>query len=137
MGDYFLYTSGAGRRCPFKQFSASGKFRVLRAQDSYTPLVLNCQKRQHLPAAEVYEKKSPKKTKFWGRIWRKLWTAISSSRNVEKVQQFATVTSIGSLPPKTLEKSRGALQSPAETPQNPLRGKFPRRASRRVVPLGW
>ena len=24
-----------------------------------------------------------------------------------------------------------------ETPQSPLRGKFPRRASRRVVPLGW
>ena len=54
--------------------------------------------------------------------------------------------------PETLGKSRGPPQSPAETPQNPrrdpaepserppqspLRGKFPRRASRRVVPLGW
>ena len=54
--------------------------------------------------------------------------------------------------PRTLGKSRGPPQSPAETPQNPrrdpaepserppqspLRGEFPRRASRRVVPLGW
>ena len=48
----------------------------------------------------------------------------------------------------TLGKSRGTPQSPAETPrnpcrdarrgsENPLRGKFPPRASRRVVPLGW
>ena len=68
------------------------------------------------------------------------------------IQQFPRVTSIGPLPPKTLGKSRGPAQSPAETPQNPrrdpaepserppqspLRRKFPRRASRRVVPLGW
>ena len=68
------------------------------------------------------------------------------------IQQFRRVTSIGSQPPKTLGKSHGPPQSPAETPQNPrrdpaepserppqspLRGKFPRRASRRVVPLGW
>ena len=68
------------------------------------------------------------------------------------VQQFPRVTSIGSLPPETLGKSRGPPQNPAETPQNPRRdpaepserppqsprrGKFPRRASRRVVPLGW
>ena len=54
--------------------------------------------------------------------------------------------------PGTLGKSRGPPQNPAETPRNPrrdpaepserppqspLRGKFPRRASRRVVPLGW
>ena len=67
-------------------------------------------------------------------------------------KQFPRVTSIGSLPPKTLGKSRGPLQNPAETPRNPrrdpaepserppqspLRGKFPRRASQRVVPLGW
>ena len=54
--------------------------------------------------------------------------------------------------PGTLGKSRGPPQNPAETPQNPrrdpaepserppqspLRGEFPRRASRRVVPLGW
>ena len=31
------------------------KFRVLRAQDLYTPLALNCQKGQHLPALEVYK----------------------------------------------------------------------------------
>ena len=70
----------------------------------------------------------------------------------KRFQQFPRVTSIGSLPPKTLGKSRGPPQNPAETPQNPrrdpaepserppqspLRGKFPRRASRRVVPLGW
>ena len=70
----------------------------------------------------------------------------------DRFQQFRRVTSIGSLPPKTLGKSRGPPQNPAETPQNPrrdsaepserpsqspLRGKFPRRASRRVVPLGW
>ena len=30
------------------------KFRVLRAQDFYTPLALNCQKGQRLPAPEVY-----------------------------------------------------------------------------------
>ena len=35
------------------------KFRVLRAQDFYTPLALNCQKRQHLPALEVYKNHSP------------------------------------------------------------------------------
>ena len=37
------------------------------------------------------------------------------------IQQFARVTSIGSLPPKALGKSCGAPQSPAETPQNPRR----------------
>ena len=31
------------------------KFRVLSAQDFYTPLALNCQKGQHLPALEVYK----------------------------------------------------------------------------------
>ena len=31
------------------------KFRVLRAQDFDTPLALNCQKGQHLPALEVYK----------------------------------------------------------------------------------
>ena len=30
-------------------------FRVLRAQDFYTPLALICQKGQHLPALEVYK----------------------------------------------------------------------------------
>ena len=59
------------------------------------------------------------------------------------------VTSIGSLPPRNLGKCRGPPENPAEPPQNPqrdpaepserppqspLRGKFPRRASRRVVP---
>ena len=68
------------------------------------------------------------------------------------LQRFPRVTSIGSLPPENLRKSHGPPQNPAETPQNPrrdpaepserppqspLRGKFPRRASRRVVPLGW
>ena len=57
-----------------------------------------------------------------------------------------------SLHPKNLGKCRGPPQNPAEprrtleetpaesserTPQSPLRGKFPRRASLRVVPLGW
>ena len=35
------------------------KFRVLRAQDFYTPLPLNCQKGQRLPAPEVYKNQSP------------------------------------------------------------------------------
>ena len=35
------------------------KFRVLGAQDFYTPLALNCQKGQHLPALEVYKNLSP------------------------------------------------------------------------------
>ena len=35
------------------------KFRVLRAQDFYTPLALNCQKGQHLPALEVFQNQSP------------------------------------------------------------------------------
>ena len=35
------------------------KFRVLRAQDLYTPLALICQKGQHLPAPEVYKNQSP------------------------------------------------------------------------------
>ena len=63
-------------------------------------------------------------------------------------QQFPRVTSIGSLPPKPSENPadpRRAPQSPRRAPaepserppQSPLRGKFPRRASRRVVPLGW
>ena len=39
-------------------------FRVLRAQDFYTPLVLNCQKGQHLPALEVYENQSPTNALF-------------------------------------------------------------------------
>ena len=37
------------------------EFRVLRAQDFYTPLALNCEKGQHLPAPEVYKNQSPKK----------------------------------------------------------------------------
>ena len=35
------------------------KFRVLRAQDFYTLLALNCQKGQRLPALEVYRNQSP------------------------------------------------------------------------------
>ena len=35
------------------------KFRVLRAQDFYTPLARNCPKGQHLPALEVYKNQSP------------------------------------------------------------------------------
>ena len=35
------------------------KCRVFRAQDFYTPLALNCQKGQHLPALEVYKNQSP------------------------------------------------------------------------------
>ena len=35
------------------------KFRVLRAQDFYTPLALNCQKGQQLPALEVHKNQSP------------------------------------------------------------------------------
>ena len=35
------------------------KFRVLRAQDFYTPLALNCQEGQHLPALEVFQNQSP------------------------------------------------------------------------------
>ena len=35
------------------------KFRVLRTQDVYTPLALNCQKGQHLSALEVYKDQSP------------------------------------------------------------------------------
>ena len=37
------------------------KFRVLRAQDFYTPLPLNCPKGQHLPALVVYKNQSLKK----------------------------------------------------------------------------
>ena len=35
------------------------KFRVLREQDLYRPLELNCQKEQHLSALEVYKNQSP------------------------------------------------------------------------------
>ena len=35
------------------------KFRVLRTQDFYTPLPLNCQKGQHPPALVVYQNQSP------------------------------------------------------------------------------
>ena len=46
-------------------------------------------------------------------------------------QQFVRATSIGSLPRKNLGKSAEPSERP---PQSPLRGKFPRRASRRDVP---
>ena len=36
------------------------KFRVLGEQDFCTPLALNCQKRQRLPALEVYENRPPR-----------------------------------------------------------------------------
>ena len=39
----------------------------------------------------------------------------------ESIKRFPRVTSIGSQPPKTLGKSRGPPQNPAETPQNPRR----------------
>ena len=72
-------------------------------------------------------------------------------QNVSMLQQFPRVTSIGSLPPnprkipRNPEEPRGAPESPRRDPaepserppQSPLRGRFPRRASRRVVPLGW
>ena len=52
-----------------------------------------------------------------------------------------SVTRIGSLPlenPADPRRARRTLEeTPGEAPENPLRGKFPRRASRRVVPLGW
>ena len=35
------------------------QFRVLRAQNFCTPLALNCEKGQHLPALEVYKNQSP------------------------------------------------------------------------------
>ena len=40
------------------------KSRVLRVQDFYTPLALNCEKGQHLPALEVYKSQSPTKVTF-------------------------------------------------------------------------
>ena len=43
-----------------------------------------------------------------------------------------------SRPRRALRRSCRALEeTPAGAPENPLRGKFPRRASQRVVPLGW
>ena len=42
------------------------KFRVLRAQDFYTPLALNYQKGQHLPAPDVYKNQSPIKESLPG-----------------------------------------------------------------------
>ena len=52
---------------------------------------------------------------------------------------------ISRTPAEPAEPSERPLQNPrrdpfrtlGETPQSPLRGQFPRRASRRVVPLGW
>ena len=38
-----------------------------------------------------------------------------------RLQQFSRVTSIGSLPPKNLGKSRGPPQNFCRTPQNPRR----------------
>ena len=74
---------------------------------------------------------------------------IRPRQGTEIFQQLPRVTCIGSLPPENLGKSpaepRRAPQNPRRDPaepserlpQSPLRGKFPRRASRRVVPLGW
>ena len=41
------------------------KLRVLRAQDFFTPLPLNCQKGQHLPAPVVYKNQSPLYSRGW------------------------------------------------------------------------
>ena len=50
------------------------KFRVLRAQDFYTPLPLNCQKGQHLPAPEVKKKSVPRHfLVFGGDSFRRLF----------------------------------------------------------------
>ena len=61
--------------------------------------------------------KFPWNCPFFTRFWREILPTVSE---VHK-------HSPGSLPPKNLGNSR----------RDPLRGKFPRRASRRVVPLGW
>ena len=50
------------------------KFRVLRAQEFYTPLALNSQKGQCLPALEVYKNQSPI---CWSRSRAKLYTPPS------------------------------------------------------------
>ena len=59
------------------------------------------------------------------------------------IQQFPRVTRIGSLvsenpvdPRRATRSPRRPRRDPAKALENPLRGKFPRRASRRVVTLG-
>ena len=61
LGDLIFIHLQRWEALPFLTFQHQRciKFRVLRAQDFYTPLALNCQKRQHLPALEVYKNQSP------------------------------------------------------------------------------
>ena len=73
---------------------------------------------------------------FWAPFVRKMTTIVGNRSNSSR-----GFRSIGSLPPKTLGKSRGprrTTQRPrrtlAETPQSPLRD--PRRASERQISLG-
>ena len=49
---------------PFFDNSAPAVYKIQGpwAQDFYTPLALNCQKGQHLPALEVYKNQSPTMT---------------------------------------------------------------------------
>ena len=79
-------------------------------------------------------------------FFRHPWSIRATAPTVPEGHKHRVTT------PGTLGKSRGPPQNPAETPHNPrrdpaepserppqspLRGEFPRRASRRVVPLGW
>ena len=61
-GRLILYTFNAGGCCNFWQLSASTdiKFRVLRAQNFYPVLALECQNCSTLPALEVSTNQSPK-----------------------------------------------------------------------------
>ena len=45
------------------------KFRVLRGGNFHTPLPLNCQKGQHLPAPEVYKNQSPNSLFLYAQKW--------------------------------------------------------------------
>ena len=51
--------TNAARNNHKEQPTSQKKCQIDRAQNFYTPLLLNCQKGQHLPAPEVYKNQSP------------------------------------------------------------------------------
>ena len=70
LGDWLLYTSSAGRCAVFDNSAAAVyKNLVLKDPEYYTPLALNCQKGQHLPALEVYTNRSPESSHMLPANW--------------------------------------------------------------------
>ena len=69
-------------------------------------------------------------------LGQKLWKSVKNCKEVWKIwNEFAL--SPQKIPSTPAEPRRTLEETPAEGPENSMRGKLPRKASRRVVPLGW